>query len=557
MTALPRPAWHCSGPIKVNNAVQTEYAFVSLTWNWNARQYEVSMQLTMPDTPKPRARFVPVGALTALAVLMLAALGFYFWYSAGKLTFSAETASLSMAVISPGSGRLAFVDVHKGQAVLKGQILARFDDGGLGARVEEQRRLVAELALTLPPEHIMLPAPDGGQESLAQQEERRRLTEQEADARLQAATEAEAQAAIIYQRTLMLTASGALEPAQRDAAEQALAEARRATAAERAEFERQSLQRADSSADIRRLKELQYLSGADKVPARQRLGAYRRASAALALSESELAALLISAPADGVITNIAVQAGQTLAAADFVMELTPTPAATGYRALLPLAQAEKLRAGQACRIALTGRDQALPGVLRSVLPVSGKAESEVWIAPLERTPDAAPGAMPGAMVEVTVFLRQDAPASGALLPARSSPDADPALRRAPPAAAGPVGAEPSVAAPSGAAPPAAPLSVQTPFGDAEDPLTSQERSAPPPQIKAGSPAALGRAPDNTSGQTPDQAPDGTGSRDKALAPLALPPMTAPKRLSGSPLPSLDNNPSIVRPSDLEPHESRP
>lgn len=528
------------------------------------------MQLTMPDKHKPGARFSPVGALAALAVLVLAGLGLYLWYSAGRMTFKAESGALSMAVLSPGSGRLAFVDVQQGQSVYQSQILARLDDGGLLGRVEEQRRLVFELALTLPPEAVMLPSPGGGQESLTQQEERRRLTEEEAAASLQAATEAEAEAAILFQRASLLAAKGSLEPAQRDAAEQALAAARRAAAEARAEFERLSLKRASSSADIRRLKELQYLSGAAQVPVGQRLSAYKRASEALALSESELAAFVISAPADGIIASIAVQAGQALGAGDMVMELTPYQAVLGYKALLPLDQAEKLRAGQACRITRAGQKQTLPGVVRSVQPLPGNAESEVWIAPLERTPEAAPGSI----VEVTVLLRQEASESGLLLPARPSPGAGAALDHNRPstrtgAGAGaafdhnrpstgtggarmagtrPSGAEPVPAEPSAAAPPAAPLSVQTPFGDDEDPLTRQEQSTPP-LVKAGSPAALGQVPGKTPADTPDTA--------RRLAPPALPPMVAPKKLTGSPLPSRDNNPSIVRPRDLEAADSRP
>ena len=515
------------------------------------------MHLTMPEKKTAPSRML---LYLACGVLVLAGLGLYLWYEAGQLHFEADMQSASRPVLAPRQGVIAFVDVEAGRMVRRGDVLARFDDAALRAQVDKDRHTLSTLALALPPEHLSLPAQGGGTESLSEREDRRRQDEGEAERIVLDAANREAEAAIVYNRATLLAAQGKITPEQRAAAEAALNAAQREAAQARSRFESLSLSRAESSADIRRLKQAQLDSGAAALPVQTRLAAFDRAKENLARSEAALAATYITASEDGQVEAVYVRPGSQVESGGLVAALKPVKGGVLLEGRISSAQAGSVKNGLPCRIVFLGESDVYKGVVEDIdaplaAHLGADAPYTVRVRLLPEQSELAGGADLAAAswaakekAQVTVLLRQKPVQAGT---AKASPKENISGSVSGPSALPsdafqPGSVQPDGATPSAsAAPPASPLSVETPFGGPEVP--SQNNTATPPAQRGGVPVTV------KSGDTGASfaAPQGGGS-----APL-LPPMKAPSKLRGSPLPQADNNPSIARPSDLDSMDARP
>lgn len=482
------------------------------------------MQLTMPQ--KKAASRAPAIILLIL-LLCLAGAGLYLWHQAGRLSFTGIFEPSAHSLAFTRDGRVAAVEVRPGERVRRGQVLLRLDEEPLRLALREEEGRLGQLALTLPPSHISVPAPDRSDgrtaESLDERLDRRRRVEEEAERRMQAASDAEAQASIIYNRASMLAARGKITPEDRAAAEAALEAARLEKQAARDYYESVSLRRAETSADIRSLKAVQNAAGAAQLPVEARLAAYERQKVRVADARAALGAAELSAPSDGLIMDVLARPGENVRAAQPALAFRALEAGT-VTARLPADAAGKLDAGRPCLLSLPGAAAPLKGYVASVPPDSAPPSEEaahvevrLALTPEAAATEAAHGLRDGDEIAVTVLLREPL----------FFPDVLPSVeeKAAPPALAQPA----SPAEGGRAAPPASPLSVHTPFG-AEDPLTPPPARPAPPTVKAG----------------------GGGSLDlpKVSVPV-LPPMPVPAELTGSPLPDPANNPSVAAPEVLD------
>ena len=183
-------------------------------------------------------------------------------------------------------GRLATLEVRRGQIVRTGQILARLDDSLERPQRDGQAAQVAAAQAQLD----LVQAGARGQEIRA------------AEADLRAAQAAETTARDTAQRARTLSAAGASTPQQLDDAEGALS---RATAQREATEQRLAVTRAGArSQEIR--------------AAQARLDAAR---AALALSDARLADHVLRAPMDGAILDTHAEPGEILGAGGAVATL--------------------------------------------------------------------------------------------------------------------------------------------------------------------------------------------------------------------------------------------
>lgn len=520
------------------------------------------MQLTMPEKKAPKRGGV---FLLLLAVGLLAGGGLVWWHFSGRLVFDGEVRQQSLPLVAAAGGRVIAVDVAPGEAVRRGQLLLRLDETGLQQQLAEARQRLAATALTLPPQYLDVPGEGGvGRESLSQRLERRRLTEEKAMRRVEEASDREAQAAVTHSRAAMLAARGKLSAEELRGAELALEAARAESRAAREAFEQLSLGRAETSMDIRRLKETQQATGANLLPVETRLAAYENARQAAAAAEEALAFARLTAPVDGLVREVSARPGDILETAQTAIIMQPSGAEPEVRAALGPDKAARLAPGLPCRIALDGPERRLfSGYVLAVGPAEKGGDVPVRVALLaeEAGPklpadtsantsvkvlSVAPLPADGTRVEVTALLREPllARPQGRVTPAALPEAASgaPGETRGG-AAAAPHGEDQGWSSPAPAqrpgqaAPPLSPLSVETPFGGA-DPYAGQTDQAAPGGAGSGASAA-GAAVGNGSRQLPQ------------VAVPQLPPMSAPPVLKGSPMPDPANNPSLATPENLE------
>jgi hypothetical protein len=213
------------------------------------------------------------------------------------------------------------------------------------------------------------------------------------------------------------------------------------------------------------------------------------------------------------------------------------------RALAGENAARKLAVGQPCLIRLGGpQELGASGAIvalhpdAAANPPAGSARGTVaWIALAVDSPDSPLFALTDdTEATVTVLLRE------ALSPVNAGSAPPPSAAPAPSSVV-PAGQLPS----SAAAPPsgAGPENGENSFGEGPAPVREgQAHNSPPapPVVRAGSPAAAGRAALSDAPQAERQSPL-----------PSLPPLEAPERLTGSPLPDPRNNPSLITPEILE------
>ncbi len=498
------------------------------------------MQLPLLPPATNKARLSAFVIFLCLA-LVLAGSGALYWRSLGRLQFKGMLQRRTQVIATEVNGVVENITVKEGQRVHNGQMLLHFDEQPLRAALAKERQEFAQRERMLPPRYVFLPdsGPDGArEESLSARLDRGKEEEENAQRLLQEASDQEAQASILYSRVAMLAAQGKISQGQRSVAETALAAAQSRKRAAQKHFEETSLKRSVVDMEIKRMREAQALSGANRLSEKARLTAYQEQLARVEELRAVLDKSRITAPADGVIFAVHVRPGDRLEAEEPCFLFQPEGSLPEIIAQIPAGLAQKLRQDQPCSI--TGAalgDKSVKGYIRTIqsaadtsMPPSQNASSppqltvEVHFIP-EETAEHASFLGPAPLdkdrgVDVTVFLRE------------------PLYKRA------------------AASVEHSPLPSQIPQEKAPSSSGSGAMQAPPPAdqslpakpltLKAGSSEALGNEP--ATGQ--EAAPP-------AEAPLSLPPMKAPYPLKSSPLPSRSNNPSIVPPQLLEPAETRP
>jgi multidrug resistance efflux pump len=480
-----------------------------------------------PHISQNRSRFLKI--LTLVLVFVLIGVGYWLWQSSGELRFEAVALENGLTVTSGQGGTVTDLYAREGQLVRQGQALLAYRAPSPQELESETEKLRA-LSLALPPDRHFLPSPLGGKESLVQRSERQRLDEQTARERVLEAAQAVSQAEVTYNRAVSLRAQRKLAPAQEALAEKRLNEARARAEDARQAFERLSRLRAATDADIRRLSQARFDSGADRIPTQEREQAYDLQYARVERMHREARNPVLAAPHDGTVLRVLVGAGRTLppGAPCFVLRALDMPVV--FQANVPMTQAASLAPGTPCVVDVNQFGQGLSAVVDSLEP-SPEAPSiilvrirlEAWNTPVP----------PGTAATVTALTRNVPVATGN----REAPPAD---------VAAPITERPL---PSSGAAPAAPLSLVDSFGAAKsaDGVAGNQNAsaATPPVVRAGSPEALGQTPTKETVAAPD-----------AGEPL-LPPMKAPYPLKDSPLPRPDNNPSIVPQHVLDPPAGRP
>lgn len=508
------------------------------------------MQIAMPEKKTPSTHVLP---LLAVALVLAAAAGYAYWHYSGRIILEGRLQSNAVLILARSAGLVTAIDAAQGQHVRKGDVLLRFDDAPLRRALAEEEQKLAQVRQLIPPELLRVPVSgraDGrADEAMTERLERQRADEGQAERMLQEATDAEAQAAVLYSRATMLAAKKKITLQERDAAEAALAAARRDVQSAREYFESVSLARAATGTDIRRIRDAQTASGASRLPVDMRMDTYLRQAERVAAARAALDSAFLLAPADGVIVDVAVKPGDTLETARPCFLFRPSGRPPMIRALVAEDTVVRLGVGQQCRISLEGPQEIQSaGYIAALLPdLSGQglpgpgANTAVWVT----AESSGPGGQLFTLADntkatITVLLREPLYAVGG----NGYPDSAASAGSVGPSSGQTAGTHEGVAP---AAPQAAgAVSVQSPFG--EDPAVTRERQAQmpvqhaPPVVRAGTPEAAGRAPEGAAQPTP---------------PPQLPPMQAPEQLIGSPLPDPRNNPSLITPEILENAASAP
>lgn len=477
----------------------------------------------------------PLFALLLLGGVLFG--GYWFWQRSGHIRFEGAFNPGARLLLANRDGMVLRLEASEGTAVSKGSLLLLFDDSALRKELIQEQEKLARLTALLPPEMVsrtpsgeLVPLQQGGV-SLSDSLEQQRLEEEKGTARLQAATDNEAAAAILYSRMANLFAQGKASAEDKDTAEAALDAARAEVQEAKKAFEALSLSRAGTGTEIRRIRDYHSSIGADALPADMRARNYAVQYAKVEQLVEMIDNSAIFAPENGTVTKVLVGEGESAAIGQPCVAFLPHSAFASVSADVDKETAARLQQGQQCTIRFADAESAadrqeLPGYIRAVFPAptgqDGVLPGSVRVLVAFNT-SAASGPLPfiqGSKADVTVQLREP-------LLALHTPPAHPA-----PA---PAVVQEIPLADSQTAPQAPPQTVNA------APEPSPPGHAQPVTVQAGSPEAAGKAP-----VAAEQAPQ----------PL-LPPMKAPYPLTGSPYPNPANNPSIVPPETLEPAPARP
>lgn len=487
--------------------------------------------------------------------LLLGAAGLWLWNGAGAITLSGTLKGNAIILTAPRGGTLLTMEAREGQMVQKGQIVARLDTSALEMQLLQERQKLSDLESLLPPEHLgARPSGAAAAEPPATLTERHateRRQEDDAARILQDATDREARAAVVYSRATALAARGKISRERKDAAEAALADARADAARAKAHFEEQSLARAGTGVEIKRVRDYQATLGADQLPVQKRLDEYAVQRDRVEAIASALQASQIVAPEDGLVTTVLVKAGQNVEAGK--PGLIMVPASDGFFAVADVdaATAARLVPGQQCLVESAGavpdgQGFAVAGVVRAVRSLAlaspdgqsapGAPAYRVWVA-LAPGQGGTAGLLDGTETAITVYLREPLLAetgqtgdTGRITDQKMPPEA-PAL----------------------GAPPEGTLDVRGQGGlylPDEPPAPVDGGPHKPVVVITGSPEAEGRAPEYPAAP---QAPQRGAPPEVNLPEMKAPPYPP----QGSPLPDPANNPSIVPPHMVDDAKEKP
>lgn len=505
-----------------------------------------------------RSILVPAALFVILAS---AAAGYIFFRSApGQMRLSGEAFFAQETIQASMPGIVSQIEVMQGQQISKGQILLRFGSGPLQRVFEQEQQKLAELTGMLPPQYVFLldpERPDSPPESLTERLERQRAEETVAEQGMQEASLDEAGLAVTHNRIRMLVAQGKLSPEQQKISEQSLSATKEKAFLAKKRFEAYSLKRSNTDAQIRRLRQAQAASGADRIPLQERLRRFEEQRHTVAELAGRVQNAVVTAPFDGVIQDVLISPGDTIQSMQPCFTMRRKGAQVIVRATVPDKEKYALKKGLACEIYLEGHEsKPVQGYISMLTEGSPENTNTLTLEctplqPSELTNLGAGRTAPRPLhAELTVFLDTVARQSSSLnsqeysvVPEDGNVDTSAASTSTRGMATGRIGASGSALSDF------APQRENEAKGNGE--AASFQRSVPEaPVIKAGSPEATGKPRDP---QT-----QGFGLTEKrTMEPVQLPPMKAPYPLKGSPLPDVHNNPSIVPPTVLEPAPTRP
>ena len=477
--------------------------------------------LNMPEKSKKTSRRV-LWLLLPL-VLILAGVGGWYYYAAGRLQFEGSLQSGLMPLSATRGGTVSATGVI-GMQVAKGQPLVEFVNPALLDELTRQRNKLQSLSYLLPD------ALETWAERL--QLEVRRQDELATRSSLEEATDKEAQASILYSRASMLASQGKLKQSELDAAQNYRDGARMAVEQAREAFENASLTRANVEKELNTIRSFRQSSG--DIPPAVAVREYENQKALVGRLSSQVGAMAVVAPADGTLVEVTVAPGDAVVPGTVCALFRPAAQGAEVNFVLPADKADKLLPGQKSRVKLEGADPLeVDGVVLGMSPGAANTQpaiARVALFPRAERPEERErlAAMPpGTAARVTVLLREPLAA-----PVQLEPSGFPAsLSRETPA---------PVAPEQPAAPAPASLSVQSAFGEEPDGSAPRPDTSPaPPVLKSGSPEALGKSTQLVGAEAAEAA------QAPAQGPPRLPPMKAPKQLTGSPLPDPKNNPSVV------------
>ena len=308
-----------------------------------------------PPAPAAEANATPVRArrggakrllrpVIALILVVVAAVTAGWWFTEGRYIQSTDNAYVQgdIAVLSPRiDGNVAAILVQDNQFVRAGDPLIRLDDADWTARLDQARAAAAEAAAAVTTAH-------------------RQIDQQQAmiDAAGAAVSQAQAElvrAAADASRATTLVGTGA---GSRQAADQAIADARKADAALRSALAQKAA--AEQQLSVYRAQALQ-------AEARK-----QNADAQVRLAEDNLSYTVMRAPFDGYVGNRAAQLGQHIAAGTQLIAVAPPPTQLYVVANFKETQLKRMRPGQPVRlVADIDDDQPVMGRVESLAPATG------------------------------------------------------------------------------------------------------------------------------------------------------------------------------------------
>lgn len=479
------------------------------------------------------------GISVFLLLLVLGVCFAIYWHQSGKIQFDGTVQDSLSTVTAQGTGTVTRLEVKVGELVRRGQVLVRLDEETRRQALLEAQEKLAQLERLVPPEYLRVPVPGepGVEQSLTARLEDQRAEEDAARIRLEDASDNEAKARILASRVASMAARHEATPEQRAAAEDGLAAASREKEEAKRAFEALSLRRAGTGQDIRRMRDAQTAIGAGVVPVETRLSMYTQQRERVVHAVRALEQADIRAPEDGMVAQLLVAPGQSVAPGLPCLLLRPAGAEAVITAELPRDISRNLKEGQPCLIHIREVEGgAREGYVLFIRPMlspeaendgsAAKTAFEVVTVRLLPSGDEALEQQSmlrgGETASVTVSLRESS--HSAWLNRHATSGADPGYAQSSRQASGTAGQVDSAAPPLPAQ-----VTVQTPFG-AEAPTDSAPSSGALPTV----PNTLGGVP-SAKGHTPP----------------VLPPMQAPYPLQGSPSPDPANNPSLVTPQILD------
>ena len=344
-----------------------------------------------------------------LLVAVLTGGGFagYEWWTVGRFEISTDDAyvgadnSLLSAKIS---GYVVSVEAAENQAVRKGDVIARVDDGDYRLAVQAAEDKIATQEATI--------------ERFGVEEESARASIDEASANIEAAKAELERASLDFARQEKLVAKN-------HASRQSLDNARAARDSARANLSATRASLASAKADLSVL-------DAQRTEEKHILSELRTA---LDKAKRDLSFTVIRAPIDGIVGNRAVEVGQYVQPGSRIAAVVPLDKVY-VDANFKETQLSQVHVGQAVSLAIDAYpDHVFPGRVESISPASGSVFSLLppenatgnFTKIVQRLPvrvsfDAALSdsrvLRPGMSVEVTIDTRDD-PSAGSLATARA------------------------------------------------------------------------------------------------------------------------------------------
>lgn len=377
--------------------------------------------------PKPVKGKKPM-VLLGLAAVVLCAMGGTLWWNASSRVVleGAHLKELRLPVTAEPGARIREVYVTEGQTVGQGQAL-------FALAAEEKERMYAEAQTRLlevemqtPPEKLRFVREKSGKKdgpvTLGEQLEQLFTDEQTIRANVATLAEAEARAAVALNRGHIQTQHKKPASNEMVALTAAHENTRQELARSREMLEKISTERAQLERDMRLIREAQRQENIPEKAAVARAQAYEEQLARVAEAKAALDAMVITAPAAGIVRNVQVKNGTSIASEGLALEISPVTVTLLVEGLLSLEEARNVAPGMPCTISLPEAKGNLAGQVEDVrlVPVGGSRTKEgdptvtykylvtsrINNIPTELTPQLYQWGLEGVPVDVRIDLNK-------------------------------------------------------------------------------------------------------------------------------------------------------